>query len=145
MGLRGKIGEHHDKLFMGSNDSMVQSFIEENNSETEVPWFLFGKWPINKLCTPRKLDWKSISDKCVKWKIWGKVKCPTDKVTENWRGGGRWMASNWMKSRIKEERHHRSKPRYQFEITLDGRVNPKRSLKNHVPPVWSSHPGWKRY
>ena len=37
MGLRGKIGEHHDKLFMGSNDSMVQSFIEENNSETEVP------------------------------------------------------------------------------------------------------------
>ena len=31
------LAQHHGTLFMGSNDSMVQSFIEENNSETEVP------------------------------------------------------------------------------------------------------------
>ena len=38
----GKIGEHHNTLFMGSNDSMVQSFVKENNSETrtEVPRIL---------------------------------------------------------------------------------------------------------
>ena len=145
----GHPSEHHGTLFMVSNDSKFyrKKWLWNSHwSSLILIWDIYDrfycKWPINKLCATRILNWKSISDKCA-------MKNMRQSEMFDWQSHRelkKRAVDGFKLNEIKNKDGQTSLIKTQILIcTLDGRVNLKRSLKNHVPPIWSTRPDWTRW